>query len=80
MQAIREVHDVLGGMVTIRLPADFSAQRVEVIVLPAAPTGDRAPGPLQLTKRRPAPELAGTVIRDDLLEPAISLDDWDALK
>lgn len=80
MQAIREVHDVLGGMVTIRLPADFSAKRVEVIVLPAAPTADRTPGLLQIAKRRPAPELAGTVIRDDLIEPAISSDDWDALK
>jgi hypothetical protein len=80
MQAIREVHDVLGGLVTIRLPADFSAKRVEVIVLPAAPTADRASGPLQMTKRRPAPELAGTVIHDDLIEPAISPDDWDVLK
>ncbi|OGA99041.1 MAG: hypothetical protein A3E25_02805 [Burkholderiales bacterium RIFCSPHIGHO2_12_FULL_69_20] len=80
MQAIREVHDVLGGIITIRLPAGFSAQRVEVIVLPADPAAETAPGPLRIARRRPAPELAGTVIRDDLIEPAISPDDWDALK
>ena len=78
MQAIREVHDVLGGSVTIRLPADFSARRVEVIVLPAA--AEPASGQARVAKRRPAPELAGTVIRDDLTEPVISPDDWDALK
>lgn len=78
MQAIREVHDVPGGSVTIRLPADFSARRVEVIVLPAAaePVSGQAP----VAQRRPAPELAGTVIRDDLIEPVISPGDWDALK
>lgn len=80
MQAIREVHDVLGGSITIRLPADFSAKRVEVIVLPAPATAERTPEALRMIQRRPAPELAGTVIRDDLIEPAISPDDWEALK
>lgn len=76
MEAIRETHDVLGGLVTIRLPAGFAARRVEVIVLPVAEdrAGDGA------RQRRPAPELAGTVIRDDLIESAVSPDEWDALK
>jgi hypothetical protein len=78
MQAIRETHDVLGGSVTIHLPADFAARRVEVIVLPA--DSDSASGQARLRQRRPAPELASTVIRDDLIEPTTSPDDWDALK
>lgn len=76
MEAIRETHDVLGGTVTIRLPAGFAARRVEVIVLPAADEG--AGG--RPRRRRPAPDLAGTVIRDDLIEPAVTSDEWGALK
>ena len=34
MIAIRSIHEVVGGSVTIRLPLDFAAKRVEVIVLP----------------------------------------------
>jgi hypothetical protein len=34
MIAVRSIHEVVGGSVTIRLPADFAAKRVEVIVLP----------------------------------------------
>jgi hypothetical protein len=34
MIAVRSIHDVVGGSVTIRLPVDFAAKRVEVIVLP----------------------------------------------
>lgn len=76
MEAIRETVDVIGQSVTIELPANFTARRVEVIVLPA-PEQDSAALP---SRRRPSPELAGTVIRDDLIEPAVSADDWDALK
>lgn len=76
MEAIRETHDVLGGSITIHLPAGFAARRVEVIVLPA--TDEGASG--QPRQHRPAPELAGTIILDDLIEPAVNPDDWDALK
>lgn len=76
MEAIRETVDVVGHSVTIELPADFTARRVEVIVLPA-PEQDLA---ARSSHRRPSPELAGTVILDDLIEPAVSADDWDALK
>lgn len=75
MEAIRETVDVVGHSVTIELPADFTARRVEVIVLPA-PEQDSAECP---PRRRPSPELAGTVILDDLIEPAVSAGDWDAL-
>jgi hypothetical protein len=76
MEAIRETHDVSGGLVTIRLPVGFAARRVEVNVLPAADEGDGS----HPRQRRPAPGLAGTIIRDDLIEPAVSPDEWDALK
>lgn len=34
MIAIREIHDVKSGKVTIKLPQNFDAKRVEIIVLP----------------------------------------------
>ena len=77
MEAIRETHDVLGGSVTIRLPAGFAARRVEVIILPAADDAGAAGRPRQ---RRPAPGLAGTIVHDDLIEPAVAADEWDMLK
>jgi len=71
MEAIRETVDVVGRSVTVQLPAGFSARRVEIIVLPA-PESEVA----QASARRcPAPELAGTVILDDLIEPAVSPED-----
>lgn len=78
MEAIRETLDVLGNAITIRLPASFSARRVEVIVLPVAE--EDSPPHSQRRRHRPSADLAGTIIRDDLLEPATSADDWDALK
>lgn len=62
LEAVRETVDVLGGSVTIRLPACFSARRVEVIVLLAGE--DDTVG--RLRWRRPALELAGTIIHDHL--------------
>jgi hypothetical protein len=34
MIAVRSIHEVVAGSVTIRLPPHFAAKRVEVIVLP----------------------------------------------
>jgi hypothetical protein len=76
VDAVREIVDVSDGLVTIRLPAGFAARRVEVIVLPAA-DARAAAAP---RRRRPAPELADTVIHDDLIEPAVDPSDWDALR
>ena len=78
MEAIRETVDVVGRSITILLPANFAARRVQVIVLPA-PEQDITP-PAQRLKPRPSPLLAGTIIHDDLIEPAVDADDWDALK
>lgn len=68
LEAVRETVGVLDGSVTVRLPASFCARRVEVIVLPAA-EGDTVGPP---RRQRPAPELASTVIHDDLIEPAVT--------
>jgi hypothetical protein len=76
VQAIRETHDVLDGAVTIHLPAGFAARRVEVIVLPVAEEA----ADIRRPPRRPAPGLGVTIVRDDLIAPAASPDDWDALK
>lgn len=76
MEAIRETVDVIGHSVTIELPAGFTARRVQVIVLPAPEQDSTEPSP----RHRPSPELAGTVIHDDLIEPAVSVGEWDALK
>ena len=78
MEAVRETVDVVGRSVTILLPDTFAARRVQVIVLPA-PEQDTAP-PAQRLKPQPSPLLAGTIIHDDLIEPAVDADDWDALK
>lgn len=77
MEAIREMHDVLGGSVTIRLPASFAARRVEVIVLAATDDVGAAGRPRQ---RRPAPGLAGTIVRNELIEPAVNPDEWGGLQ
>jgi len=76
MQAIRETLDVLDGSITLHLPASFAARRVEVIVLPADDTRIAS----AQRPHRPAPELAGTVIHDDLIAPAVTSEDWDALR
>ena len=34
MNAIRQIHEVTSGTVTITLPHEFTAKQVEVIVLP----------------------------------------------
>ena len=38
MIAVRRIHKVVAGSVTIRLPVDFAAKHVEVIVLPVKET------------------------------------------
>ena len=78
MEAIRETVDVVGRSITILLPDDFAARRVQVIVLPA-PEQDIAP-PDQRLKPRPSPLLAGTRIIGDIMGPVVDDDDWDALK
>jgi hypothetical protein len=45
MQAIRTIQNVSGSTLTIQLPADFHATRVEVIILPVE---DERPSPERL--------------------------------
>ena len=79
MNALRELVDVHGRTVTIHLPDDFHAKRVEVIVLDAdMPPASTEPKPT--SRRRPSPRLAGTRITGDIMTPAVDADDWDALK
>jgi len=40
MKAIRKIEDVKSGSVTIDLPADFHAKKVEIIVLPVEDSGN----------------------------------------
>ncbi len=37
MEALREIHEVNSGQITIQLPNTFPYQQVEVIVLPVTP-------------------------------------------
>lgn len=76
MEAIRETVNVVGNMITVRIPEGFTARRVEVIVLLAQ---DPAPAP-GVVNRRPSPRLAGTRIVGDIMSPVIDAADWDALK
>ena len=76
MEAIRETVNVVGNTITVRIPEGFTARRVEVIVLPAQ---ESAPVP-GVVNRRPSAALAGTVIHDDLIEPAVPPEDWNALR
>lgn len=78
MEAIRETLDVIGSSVTIHLPLGFTARRVEVIILPAVEQ-DHA-GPARQLRHQPAAELAGTVVRDELIAPGGGAEDWDALQ
>ncbi len=76
MEAIRQTVNVVGNTITLQIPDSFTARRVEVIVLPAH---EQTPTPAT-GKRTPSPGLAGTVIHDDLIAPAVNAEDWDALK
>jgi hypothetical protein len=50
-QAVRQIYDVENGQVIVRLPADFTAKRVEVIVLPVeSVNGDTVPVSTQPNK------------------------------
>lgn len=79
MHAIREWVDVIDQTVTVRLPAQFQATRVEVIVLGAAESDVKAPD-VGLRRRQPSPLLAGTRIIGDIMSPVVDADDWDALR
>jgi len=81
MEAVRKLAEVVGHTVTVRLPDTFSATRVEVIVLPLEDVADLSVSPKGPAKRRtPPPELAGTILLDDLIAPAVPTGEWDATR
>jgi hypothetical protein len=61
----------------LRLPAQVpDGVKLRVILLM-----DEAPLSVDRPRRKPSPELAGSVImHDDLLEPAVPEQDWDILR
>lgn len=75
MNALREVLQVVNGVITIHVPPEFKAHQVEVIVLDADALAVASPDAL----RRPSPALAGTRIHGDVSQPVVPDQDWDAL-
>ena len=75
MEALRFTAKPVDRRIIIELPADMDADTVEVIVRAAKKTS-----PKTGKCRWPPMELAGTVIHDDLIAPAVPENEWDALQ
>jgi hypothetical protein len=69
MIAVRRVQDVIAGVVTIKLPADFRGKRVEVIVLPLE-ENDQEPQQLQRLL------LTAPTLSEDDLQGFAQIRDW----
>ena len=75
MEAIRIKTTPVNRRVTVDLPSEMDGEEVEVIVLaPENISGEKR------TFRKPSPELADTIISDDLIAPAVPADEWDAMQ
>ena len=78
MEALRLIVEPTNHQVTIDLPPEMDAKRLEIIVLPAGSEPRSIPAG---TRRKASQSLRGTVVyRDDLVAPAGLDEDWDALK
>ena len=75
MEALRFTAKPVNRRILIELPAGMEADIVEVIVRPSKRTS-----PKTGKRRQPPSELAGTIIHDDLISPAVSESEWDALQ
>ena len=75
MEALRFTAKPVNRRILIELPAGMEADIVEVIVRPSKRTS-----PKTGKCRQPPLELAGTIIHDDLISPAVSEGEWDALR
>lgn len=75
MEALRFTAKPVDRRITIELPASMDEDTVEVIVLS---TKKISPG--KGAYRKPPAGLKNTVIHDDLIAPAISAGEWDALQ
>jgi len=78
MDALRLIVETANRQVTIDLPPGMDAKRVEIIVLPA---DDDLPSPAKGERHNASQLLRGTIVlRDDLITPPVSDEDWCALK
>ena len=77
MEALCFIAEPVNHRLVIDLPPGLESKRLEVVVLPAS---EQESAPTSTTHHRPDARLRGTVsIRDDLIEPAFTEKDWDAL-
>lgn len=78
MEAFRLITESVNHQLVIDLPQSLDGRRLEVIVFPA---NEQETRPEPITRRKPSPRLAGTVIlHDDLIAPACPEEDWNALR
>jgi hypothetical protein len=75
MEALRLIARPVNRRIIIDLPPDMDEGTVEVIVLASKKTA-----PEETKRRTPPAELAGTVLYDDLVAPAVPESDWKALQ
>jgi hypothetical protein len=75
LEALRLIAKPVNRRIIIDLPPDMDEGTVEVIVLAARKTI-----PEKAKRRTPPTELAGTVLYDDLIAPAVPESDWEALQ
>lgn len=69
MIAIRQIHDVKSGAVTLALPVDFHGKRVEIIVLPIEESHNGAQNLQDLL-------LAAPTLTDDELQEYDKVREW----
>lgn len=75
MEAIRRIERVTGKQLVIDLPESFQDQQVEIIILSLGVTETPQAG---ARRHPPAILKQRTVIRDDLIEPAVPASDWES--
>jgi len=79
MEALRLIAEPKNHQLIIDLPPSMNQRRLEVIVMPA--TSIEQTPVVSTRRRKPSVLLAGTVsLGDDLITPAVTEADWDALK
>ena len=75
MDILRHIELLAGDTLMVDLPAAFRGKHVEVTV--RVLTGDEIPTPPR-SRRRPPPELAGSMtLHDDLITPTAPEADWE---
>ncbi len=75
MQALRIIAKPENHKITIDIPSEMMADSFEVIVLENTKQTEK-----KSIRRKPPVELKESEIYDDLIEPAVSVNDWEVLK